>query len=435
MTQLEATDARRAFPVLRRAGVQGHVRVTLTSTAATPRSRNGRLLSDTPGPGASAAHAEVRRPRRRCRRTWWRWRSATSSASRAPAEAMPIRICATPDKSDLGRIALDAAQQILAVLQRYYAIKYPFGKLDVVAVPDFAAGAMENTAAIFYRETDLLADAKTASVATRKNIADVIAHEMAHQWFGDLVTMRWWDDLWLNEGFATWMANRPLGGVEAGMEHRRRRGARRRSGAEPRLAASTRPIHARRRDARPRSRSRSTRSPIERAPRCCGWSRATSAPRRSATASTPTSRRTPTATRPPRTSGPRSPPRRGKPVDTHPADVRQPAGRAADRGIAALRGQQHRHAAACSDSSGSTLEPGANGGAPGTLWQVPICIKVPGLERGGQLFRARPGAADHRPGARLSVVGVRQRRRQRLLPHRLFARDAARDGAARSRRC
>ena len=85
------------------------------------------------------------------------------------SEGVPIRICATPDKRDLGRIALESAQQILTFYNGYYSIKYPFGKLDVVAVPDFAAGAMENTAAIFYRETDLLADSKSASVDTQED--------------------------------------------------------------------------------------------------------------------------------------------------------------------------------------------------------------------------------------------------------------------------
>ncbi len=133
------------------------------------------------------------------------------------SDGIPIRACATPDKVQLGRFAVSAAEFILHYYDTYFGIKYPMPKLDMIALPDFEAGAMENFGAITYRETDLLIDPKTATLDQKKRVAVVVAHEMAHQWFGDMVTMQWWNNIVAERGLRDVDADQGGGGVASGV--------------------------------------------------------------------------------------------------------------------------------------------------------------------------------------------------------------------------
>ena len=203
VTQFESTDARRAFPSFDEPALKATFDLALTVDARDTVIANTPITSDKPA--GSAFHTLTFATTPKMSTYLVAFLVGDFACTAGASEGVPIRVCSTPDKVKLTPFALQAAEHFLAYYDTYFGIKYPMQKLDLIAIPDFEAGAMENFGAITYRETDLLVDEKEGGQGGRKHVASIVAHEMAHQWFGDMVTMQWWDNLWLNEGFATWM--------------------------------------------------------------------------------------------------------------------------------------------------------------------------------------------------------------------------------------
>ncbi|KAL9267254.1 Aminopeptidase M1-like protein [Drosera capensis] len=122
------------------------------------------------------------------------------------SDGVKVRVYSQVGKANQGKFALDVAVKTLEIYRKYFAVPYSLPKLDMIAIPDFAAGAMENYGLVTYRDVALLYDEQHSAAANKQRVTIVVAHELAHQWFGNLVTMEWWTHLWLNEGFATWVS-------------------------------------------------------------------------------------------------------------------------------------------------------------------------------------------------------------------------------------
>jgi puromycin-sensitive aminopeptidase len=240
-TQMQATDCRRAFPCWDEPDLKAVFGITLVIDPD--------LLTVSNGP-------EIGREERPDGRIAVRFADTMTMSSYlvafvvGPLEATdpvdvdgtPLRVVHIPGKGHLAGFGLEVGAFALRWFQQYYGIPYPSDKVDLLALPDFAAGAMENLGCITFRESLLLLDPTTSTLSEQQNVADVVAHELAHMWFGDLVTMRWWNGIWLNEAFATFMELAACAAFRPAWDRWTLFGLERSAAFETDSLASTRPV-------------------------------------------------------------------------------------------------------------------------------------------------------------------------------------------------
>ncbi len=215
-TQFEPTDARRMFPCWDEPSFRAKFQLTAVVPEKFLAVSNMPVESETvvagggePGGEKSSGRKEVRFGVSPSMSSYLVVLCAGELDSiEMEQDGVKLRVVTTKGKAEMGRYALESGAKILHYFNQYFGVPYPLPKLDFIAVPGGFGGAMENWGGITYFESVLLFDPKNSSTGTKQDIFAVIAHEVAHQWFGDLVTMAWWDNLWLNEGFASWMGSK-----------------------------------------------------------------------------------------------------------------------------------------------------------------------------------------------------------------------------------